>query len=179
MSVANVDLPEEGGVAVQVAQHVPKVAAVFAKAEEVMYKAEGASFDPVDETFPYPCPAGFLGGNDSAAQESAKCAGPCPSGYYCPTEATVTPAICPAGAPVSLGSAHCAWLELSRISVSQAPTVRAAHRRPARALPEHLEHAKGSRPLRTAPHVPQAPAALRGRSFRLIAQPVQLRHPLG
>ena len=48
-------------------------------------------------TFPSPCAPGLLGSADIQFQGSQDCAGPCPAGYYCPTEATVNPTICDRG----------------------------------------------------------------------------------
>ena len=50
-----------------------------------------------NEKVPYVCAAGMLGSNETEFQTSPKCAGRCPAGYYCPTEPTVVPTICPAG----------------------------------------------------------------------------------
>lgn len=52
-----------------------------------------------DDALPTACSAGLLGGNGSDPQEqsSAICAGACPAGFYCGTEATVEPTVCPKG----------------------------------------------------------------------------------
>ena len=52
-----------------------------------------------DDALPTACSAGLLGGNGSDPQEqsSAVCAGACPAGFYCGTEATVEPTVCPKG----------------------------------------------------------------------------------
>ena len=52
-----------------------------------------------DLDYPFACAAGVLGGNGSltSQQTSAACAGLCPAGFTCGTEATVTPAACPKG----------------------------------------------------------------------------------
>ena len=52
-----------------------------------------------DLDYPFACGAGLLGGNGSLADEqtSAKCAGLCPAGFICDTEATVAPTPCPVG----------------------------------------------------------------------------------
>eukprot|EP00966_Prymnesium_polylepis_P050224 1162839-Prymnesium_polylepis.1 len=53
--------------------------------------------DASSANFPYPCAKGLLGGAEADQQDSPQCAGPCPSGWYCPTEATVQPVACPPG----------------------------------------------------------------------------------
>lgn len=58
----------------------------------------------VDVTFPYPCAAGVLGSNESTYQTSSTCKGKCPSGFYCPTEVTTEPIICPQGSYCIEGS---------------------------------------------------------------------------
>ena len=63
-------------------------------------------FLPIDITFPYPCAAGYLGGNASSDQTSSECAGKCPAGFYCPTAATVQALPCPAGYYCPLGSTN-------------------------------------------------------------------------
>ena len=52
-----------------------------------------------DQDYPFACAAGVLGGNGSLAsqQTSATCAGLCPAGFTCGTEATVAPEACPKG----------------------------------------------------------------------------------
>ena len=52
-----------------------------------------------DVDFPSACAAGVLGGNGSLVSEqtSAACAGLCPAGFTCGTEATVAPAACLTG----------------------------------------------------------------------------------
>ena len=59
-----------------------------------------------DDDLPFACSAGVLGGNGSITveQTSATCAGFCPAGSYCPTEATTEPTACPAGSYCELGS---------------------------------------------------------------------------
>ena len=59
-----------------------------------------------DDDLPFACSAGVLGGNGSITveQTSATCAGFCPAGSYCPTEATTEPTPCPAGSYCELGS---------------------------------------------------------------------------
>ena len=48
----------------------------------------------VDDTFPNPCAAGYVGSNESLQQMSSECAGKCPAGHYCPTAATLVPLPC-------------------------------------------------------------------------------------
>ena len=54
---------------------------------------------PHDLDYPFVCAAGVLGSNGSltSQQTSAICAGLCPAGFTCGTEATVAPAACPKG----------------------------------------------------------------------------------
>ena len=59
-----------------------------------------------DQAYPFPCAAGLLGGSGSLASEqtTALCAGLCPAGFTCGTEATVVPAVCPPGHYCPAGS---------------------------------------------------------------------------
>ena len=52
-----------------------------------------------DQDYPFSCAAGILGGDGSRSSEqtNATCAGLCPAGFACGTEATVAPAACSKG----------------------------------------------------------------------------------
>ena len=52
---------------------------------------------PVEEDFPYKCPAGYLGSNESAYQISSDCAGKCPAGTYQPKIGQTACNDCPSG----------------------------------------------------------------------------------
>ena len=52
---------------------------------------------PVEQDFPFACAAGLLGSADPEDQSSSSCAGPCPAGSQCPTEATSVALPCDAG----------------------------------------------------------------------------------
>ena len=51
----------------------------------------------IDQEYPFACAAGILGGTLTSEQTSATCAGFCPAGFTCGTEATVAPAACTKG----------------------------------------------------------------------------------
>jgi hypothetical protein len=56
---------------------------------------------PYEEDIPFPCAPGLLGGNISTTQRDSTCAGRCPAGFVCGSNATFVPLIC---APCRVGS---------------------------------------------------------------------------
>ena len=62
-------------------------------------------FLPIDDEFPYPCAAGYLGSNESAFQTSSDCAGKCPAGSFCPDASTIEEVPCPEAHFCPAGSA--------------------------------------------------------------------------
>ena len=61
-------------------------------------------FFPINNTFPNPCVAGYLGSSDAQYQVNSDCAGKCPAGTYCPSATSTHAEDCPRGSFCPEGS---------------------------------------------------------------------------